>query len=173
MKVFHSFRLLLAAALLVILAVGAYGDEKAKSASFDALKKLAGDWVGTGSHGPGGHEVAVNYKVTSGGSAVVETMFGGTEHEMVTVYYRDGDDLVLTHYCMLQNQPHMRAAGGGAANKLVFKFDGGTNLKSEKDTHMHDMTLEIVDDDHIKSAWTMYKDGKPTETANFDMKRKK
>jgi hypothetical protein len=173
MKTFRSFSLLLAAALVITLAAGAQAEEKAKAAGFEALKKLAGDWVGTGSHGPGGHDVAVNYKVTSGGSAVVETFFGGTEHEMVTVYHRDGDDLVLTHYCMLQNQPRMRAAGGGEANKLVFKFDGGTNLKSEKDTHMHDMTLEIVDDDHIKAAWTLYKEGKAAETATFDMKRKK
>ena len=50
--------------------------------------------------GKDAHEATVTYKVTSGGSAVVETIGPGTEHEMVTVIHPDGDDLMLTHYCM-------------------------------------------------------------------------
>jgi hypothetical protein len=92
---------------------------------------------------------------------------------MVTVYYEDGGDLVLTHYCMLHNQPRMRAKRSSAADKLEFQFDGGTNIKSDKDQHMHDMTLQFLSEDHIKSAWNMYKDGKKMDTATLDLKRKK
>ena len=47
------------------------------------------------------------------------------------------------------------------------------NLKSDQDPHMHNMTLEILSDDHIKATWTFYKDGKPEGDAMFDFKRKK
>jgi hypothetical protein len=175
MKTFWSFaRFVLAAgAISLVLDTKVQSGDDAKLSRFDALKRLAGDWIGTIKHGSNEHEVTVNYKVTSGGSAVVETLLAGTEHEMITVFYEDGGDLVLTHYCMLHNQPHMRAKANGAAGKLEFKFDGGTNIKSDRDQHMHDLTLQILSDDHIKAAWTMYKDGKKMDTATLDLKRKK
>ena len=52
---------------------------------------------------------------------LVETIFPGSEHEMITVIHPDGDDLALTHYCMLGNQPQMKAAGKGEGNKVEFK----------------------------------------------------
>jgi hypothetical protein len=173
MKTFCGLgRFVLAAAVIgFALDAKVWSDDKASR--LDVLKRLAGDWTGTIKHGSNEHDVSVNYKVTSGGSAVVETLLAGTEHEMVTVFYEDGDDLVLTHYCMLHNQPHMRAKHGGPADKLEFEFDGGTNIKSDKDQHMHDMTLQVLSDDHIKAAWTMYKDGKNMHTATLDLKRKK
>ena len=30
--------------------------------------------------------------------------------EMITMYHPDGDGLALTHYCMLGNQPRMKAS---------------------------------------------------------------
>jgi hypothetical protein len=166
-------RIVLAAvAISFALDAKVQSDDKPTSSRLDVLKKLAGDWVGTMKHGSNEHDATVSYKVTSGGSAVVETLMRGTEHEMVSVYHEDGDDLVLTHYCMLHNQPHMRAKHGGPADKLEFKFDGGTNIKSDKDQHMHDMTMQILSDDHIKAAWSMYKDGKKMDTAILDLKRK-
>src|SRR5262249_16120407 len=142
MRTLCSFGCVALAAVAVSLGahVKAQADDKAKASQ---LKKLAGDWTGKAKHGSDERDASVNYQVTSGGSAVVETLFPGTEHEMVTVDHQDGDDLVLTHYCMLHNQPRMRAERNGAANKLAFKFSGGTNVKPDKDPHMHDVTLEI------------------------------
>jgi hypothetical protein len=175
MRKFWHVGLLAVIALVVGLAVNAVAQDKAKAkpSQLDMLKKLAGEWTGKGSHGEHQLDATVTYKVTGGDSAVVETHFPGTEHEMITVYTLDGDDLVLTHYCMLGNQPRMKADRGGDGKKLAFKFTGAGNLKSEKDPHMHDLTIELVDDDHIKSTWTFYQDGKPAEKATFDMKRKK
>src|SRR5882762_11523952 len=82
------------------------------SASLERLKTLAGEWVAAedGDMAKKGDLVA-RYAVTASGTAVVETVFPGREHEMVTVYHDDGPDLVLTHYCMEGNQPRMRAKG--------------------------------------------------------------
>jgi len=173
MKTFGKLARFVLAAVAISLVLDAQVQSRDKAPGLDALKRLAGDWVGTIKHGSNEHDVTVSYKVTSAGSAVVETLLAGTEHEMITVYYEDGDDLVLTHYCMLHNQPHMRAKSHGAADKLGFQFDGGTNINSDKDQHMHDLTLQILSDDHIQAAWTMYKDGKKLFTATLDLKRKK
>ena len=109
----------------------------------------------------------------SAGSAVQETLFPGTPHEMVTMYHLDGADLVLTHYGALGNQPKMCAEASTDPAKLVFKFVGGTNINPEKDAHMHDLTLTFVAPDHLRAAWTHYDNGKSTGVRTFDMLRKK
>jgi Ni/Co efflux regulator RcnB len=143
------------------------------NAALDRFKQLAGEWVGKGMHGDMEHEIRVVYKVTAGGSAVVETIDPGSEHEMVTVIHPDGDALLLTHYCMLGNQPHMKAMPKAGDNKVAFEFVKATNLKSDKDMHMHDATFTFVDKDTLKTEWTHYQDGKESGKAVFELKRKK
>jgi hypothetical protein len=145
----------------------------AEPADFARLKALAGTWKGTAMAGsPEAFPVEVDYRLTGGGSAVVETLFKGTEHEMVTVYHCDGGDIVLTHYCAAGNQPRMRLATPGA-KELVFEFDGGTNLDPRQDGHMHVGRLEIVDADHIRTRWSFYSGGKPDHDARFELQREK
>jgi hypothetical protein len=142
----------------------------AQPSALEAFKKLAGEWVGAGAQG---EDLRVTYRVTSGGSAVVETEFPGTDHEMVTIIHPDGNDLVLTHYCHLGNQPQMKAPGRLNGKQVAFKFVRATNLKSDRDMHMHDVTYTFVDDDTLRSEWTLYQDGKPAGPATFELKRKK
>lgn len=147
-----------------------------KSSRLDLFKQLAGEWVGTATPQlKDAKEVHVTYKVTSGGSAVVETLFPGTEHEMVTVYYLEGEQLALTHYCVVGNQPHMVAkpgASGPEGTTIVFECHGlGTNMASEDDAHMHTATLEILGNDHIRTTWQMFEKQKQTHAATFDLTR--
>lgn len=145
----------------------------APNASFGQFAELVGDWVGKGMHGDEKHEVQVSYKLTSGGSALVETVDQGGPHEMVTVIHPDGDALLLTHYCVLGNQPHMKATPKSGDKKVAFKFVKATNLKSEKDEHMHDVTFTFIDKDHFKTEWTNYKEGKEGEKVVMELSRKK
>jgi hypothetical protein len=169
------------ASALVLTAFAADKSEPPKAGPADAklerFKQLAGDWVGkhsgSGSGDLDGKEVKVNYKVTGNGSAVVETIMPGTDHEMVTVIHKDGDELVLTHYCALGNQPRMKADAKGDGDKIAFKFTGATNLKSEKDPHMHSATFTFVDKDTLKAEWSLYEEGKETRVVAFELKRKK
>jgi len=158
-------------ATAVFVGATALGAQAAESTAqrFEKIKTLAGDWIDAEGDG----SVAASYRVTAGGSAVVETMLPGTPYEMVTVFTIDKDDLVLTHYCAQGNQPHMKAIKGGEAGTIAFKFDGGGNMKSTNDGHMHDATFTFVDADHVKSTWQYYKDGKPGEKAEFSHVRKK
>jgi hypothetical protein len=150
-------------------------DEKTTPASaqrFEALKKLAGDWVEVGKDGKPTVKVVSSIRVTSAGSAVLETLFPGSDHEMVTMYHLDGDDLVLTHYCSLGNQPRLRAEPGKDINKLVFKFVSSTNLKSPDDHHINGATLTLDGKDHFKAEWVSCKDGKPCHQVKLDLVRK-
>jgi len=67
------------------------GDDKgsAKNAALEQFKQLTGEWVGKGKHGDLEHEARIVYKVTSGGTAVSETIDPGGEHEMITMIHPD------------------------------------------------------------------------------------
>ena len=112
-------------------------------AAFASIKKLQGDWRGPAmmKDMPPSRSV---FRVTAGGSAVEETIFPGTKMEMVSVYHMDKGNLLMTHYCMLGNQPRMKLnAGKSTATDLVFDFDGGTNLNPRRDMHMHSLHLTL------------------------------
>ena len=161
----------LVSALLLGLSQAGYGDATpgAKppvpptNAGLEKMKKLAGTWLAADKDGqPTGQVVSV-IKVTAGGSAVHETLFPGQPHEMVSIYTADGPDLVMTHYCVLGNQPRMRAAPKSPPNQIVFRFAGGTNLNPAKDRHMHEATLTIVSDDRIEIKGTGWENGAPAK----------
>lgn len=148
-------------------------DADAAHQGFEKLKALNGEWEvaavpSNHEHGPMGG--TVSYKVTAGGSAVLETLFGSSEHEMVTLYYVDGNTLALTHYCMLGNRPHMLAQPDSSPSKLVFKCADGDKIES--DAHMHQVTITFVDPDHLKTEWVLNNGGKPAGTHAFELTRK-
>jgi hypothetical protein len=161
--------------LACLFLVRAQADDKehAKSPGLERFTHLAGEWVGKGVHGDMEHEARVVYKVTSGGSAVVETIDPGGAHEMITVIHPDGDSLLLTHYCMLGNQPQMKAKPKPGENKVAFEFLKATNMKSEKEMHMRSVIFTFVDKDNLKAEWTSYNDGKDAGKSVFTLKRKK
>jgi len=136
---------------------------------FEKIKKLAGEWTRDGQ----GDQVAVTYKLTAQGTAVVETLFPGAAYEMMTVYHMDGKNLMLTHYCSGGNQPRMKAAPAGADGKVTFKFAGATGMKSPNDEHMHDMSMTFIDEDHVKASWTSYSGGRKSDVKEFNLTRKK
>ena len=157
-----------------LAAAAATHDTPSKPASpaFDRFKALAGDWVAAedGEMAKKGDLVS-RYAVSAGGTAVVETVFPGSPHEMVTVYHLDGPDLVLTHYCMEGNQPRMRARKTSGA-RLEFAFEGGTNIDPKRDRHMNSAWVELLGADEIRSEWTELAEGKPVLVAKSHLVRK-
>jgi hypothetical protein len=149
---------------------------KAKQTDLDKFKALAGEWEMTGLSGEHGGtpHATVSYKITAGGNAVLETVFAGSEHEMVTLYYVEGDGLALTHYCMLGNRPHMRTVPTSEANQIRFRCPDGEDRALEAELHMHQATFTFLDADHLKSEWVLYKDGKSegAHAATFVRKKK-
>lgn len=146
----------------------------AKLASpLDRLKALTGTWEGTAQHGEQKFPTVVSWRITGGGSAVSETLFEGTGHEMLTVYTVQEGRIVLTHYCAGGNQPFMKQRPDTKGNELAFDFAGGANLDPAKDPHMHSGLITFFHDDHIRSEWQSWEAGKPTTKAIFDLTRRK
>jgi len=139
-------------------------------AGFEKLKKLAGTWTEADKDGKPTDKIVSVVKVTAGGSAVLETFFPGQPMEMVSVYHLDKTDLVMTHYCVLGNQPRVKADPNSKPNQIKWVFTGGTNLDAAKDMHMHGGTLTFIDDDHIQFEGEAWEGGKPAETGCGCMK---
>jgi hypothetical protein len=157
--------------LMLALSSASRGGDKAvpklpkppTNAALEKMKRLAGTWLLADKDGKPTAQVASIIRVTAGGSAVHETLFPGQPHEMVSIYTADGADLVMTHYCVLGNQPRMKADLKSPANKIVFRFAGGTNLDPKKDKHMHEATLTIVDDNHLEVNGVGWENGAPAK----------
>jgi hypothetical protein len=91
---------------------------------------------------------------------------------MVTVYHRDGDDLLLTHYCALWNAPVMKFEKSDKPGEIRFAFHGGTNFDPKVDTHVHEGTLLIKDADTLEVNFVAFADGKPQPENRSILKRK-
>jgi hypothetical protein len=163
---------LFAAAATLLFAAAAPAAEKAANPAFERFKALQGEWVAA-EDGPMSKKgtLVARYAVTASGSAVVETIFPGSAHEMLTVYTADGADVVLTHYCMEGNQPRMRAKAP-AGGRVEFAFDGGPNIDPRKDRHMHSAWFEFVGEDELRNEWTEHDGGKPVLVVPASLRRK-
>jgi hypothetical protein len=147
----------------------------AAAAAMERLKTLSGEWTGKAGHGAQPFPVTVTYRVTGAGSAVVETLFAGTPHEMMTVYHLEAGELVLTHYCATGNHPRMRLDRSSSdPTTLSFAFAGATNFDPAVAMHMHSGHIHQIDADHIEAQWVSWDKGKPTgEAARFVLTRSK
>jgi hypothetical protein len=147
--------------------------EKAVEAIFDRLKSLEGEWVAaSSSEQVTKGQVVSRYRLTGGGTALTETIFPGTPMEMLSVYHRDGRQLVMTHYCCMGNQPKMRLRTGKDNDEVVLEFAGGTNLDPDKDSHIHSGVIRFVDASHLHAEWDFYIDGKSGQKHAFDLVKK-
>ncbi len=143
-------------------------------AAFETLKKLEGRWTGT--FGYDGVEetypVTHEFHVFGKGTAVMESMFSGTDDEMISMYHLEGEELVMTHYCAAGNQPRMKLDPEQAsATVLPFDFAGGSNLDPATDGHLHSGTISLKDDGTIESAWTRWVEGKQVGVVRLQLSR--
>jgi hypothetical protein len=126
--------------------------------AFERLKNLEGKWQGKSTKG---WEAAISFKTIAAGSVVVENSFDAHPNEtMMTMYYLDGDKLLLTHYCVAKNQPRLIATSFADAGKTItFTFLDGGNIPSRDRGHMDKVVFRFLDEDHFTAQWTWYQDG--------------
>jgi hypothetical protein len=162
--------------LSVVLLCAASGRSQSASpfpdakAAFARLKSLAGEWEGHAMT-PDGPPMKSEFRLTGNGSALAERLFPGSDHEMLSVYYLDGGDLVLTHYCAMGNQPHMKLVAGGAEGALLFDFVGGSNIDPRKGSHMHAGRFDSITKDSYEADWSVFTDGQAAGDKRFFMSR--
>ena len=130
-------------------------------AAFARLKTLAGEWTADSDAG----QERLSYELMAGGTALVERETAANRPAMMTLHHRDGDRLLLTHYCMAGNQPRMQARSyDPGTGELRFEFVDATNLASPGAGHMHNVTIRFVDRDHVDTEWQFFENGKATMT---------
>src|SRR5580658_5577452 len=151
--------------------------------AFAQLKTLAGNWKGHAAMGPQpgmSAPVRVSVRVTSGGDALMHEMVpegrsddpSRGDDDPVTMFYIDGDRLILTHYCDSgKNRPRMTGKLSPDGKTVEFDFldlSGGT-----KYGHMHQAVFTLIDPDHHTEDWTyMSPEDKPSH-AHIDLVRAK
>lgn len=156
-----------AAVLLLLMAAPALRAETTAGidakAAFQELKDLAGEWQGTAMK-EDGPPARVVYSIASNGNVVMEDLFPGSEHEMLTLYYLEGDQLHATHYCAIGNRPHFKLdTFASQPGDLVFAFDGGTGFDPAKDAHIHNGRIHRQGE-RLQNDWAMWTGGKATGT---------
>ena len=150
--------------------------------SFDTMKTLAGDWEGPVTVVPPQPEwgdnkpLHISLRVTSRGNALVHEMQeAGTPADPsrydhpVTMFYLDGDQLLLTHYCDAGNRPRMVAKVSPDGKKVEFEFldlAGGNQYG-----HMYHAVFNISDANHHIEDWTYMTPGDKPVHAHFDLHR--
>jgi hypothetical protein len=145
-------------------------------AAFQKLQVLVGEWEATRSDG---QRAETNFRLVANGTVLMEQFrFIGDDgkhaSEMVTMYHLDGDRLILTHYCIADNQPRMVATWKDEEpSRFVFSFLDATNLEGPKDGHMHHAEIELRDEDHVTAEWTFYEEGKVAFSEPFEFRRKR
>jgi hypothetical protein len=163
---------------VILLALTSYvhgGDAAAEipkvAKDFEVLKPLVGRWEGTTKMDDKMVPVVLTYELTSGGSALMERLFVGTPHEMVSVYYSKGDKVEMTHYCMMGNQPQLSLKKVDGKT-MVFEMEGTNGIKSASEPHMHQLNITLIDKDHIQQEWTCFDEGKKKENTIIKLERK-
>jgi hypothetical protein len=146
------------------------------AAAFEQLKALTGHWEAESTSDAASKEKAtVDLELTGNGSAILEKFHmeeNGKPVEMLTVYYLDGDQLKLTHYCMAGNQPTMIGTYAPDTKTVKFDFASITNLASPDAGHMHHAVYTFIDHDHFKTRWTFRKNQQDAFTEEVTYVRK-
>jgi hypothetical protein len=147
-----------------IMAVSSSPAPGSGAEAFEKLKSLVGHWETDKTNM---NKATLELELTSGGTAVLEKFHmidDGKPVEMTTLYYLDGGQVKLTHYCMAGNQPTMKGSYAPENKTLTFDFVSASNLKSPDDGHMHHAVYTFIDNDHFKTTWTFRKEQKDAFT---------
>jgi hypothetical protein len=149
-------------ALVLVMGAGFARAQPGPTDSFDALKTLAGEWQ---AELPGFGAMSNTIRVVSNGRAIEETIGTAADNE-VSIYARDDNRILLTHFCAMTPDGHVvrlqTAPLRGKQNILTFVFRDAANLHSSKAPHMRHVVLTIVDADHFSERWTRTENGKDT-----------
>jgi phage tail protein X len=132
--------------------------------SFTEIKALAGTWRGQATikppmQGMENTNMEVSMRITSRGNALLHEMKEAAKpadptkyDNPVTMFYLDGDQLLLTHYCDAGNRPRMAARTSSDGKTVEFDFLDVSG--STKYGHMQHAVFTVVDANHHVEDWT-------------------
>ena len=106
--------------------------------AFATFKSLNGRWAieSNGKTLP----IEMRYEVGSKEPIVAE-QFG----KELSVFYLDGENLLMTHFCNAGNQPRLRLKEGGQPSVFEFEMFDITNLKDASTSHVQGIVYTVID----------------------------
>jgi hypothetical protein len=152
--------------LILLFASPALLAQSSAQKTLDRFKSMAGTWQGKS---PSGDTSEVTYHLAAGGKVLADMHMAGDD--MVSMYYVDGDQLLMIHFCPTNNQPRMKAVISPDLNTVSFDFLDATNLPGPQAGHMHRAVFLFSDPGHYSEEWTWKQEGKDTKMY-FEMQRK-
>jgi len=123
-------------------------------------------------------KTAMSFRVIGKGSTVQGSLLPGTVKEMATMYHCDQFNncslIEARHYCAKQNQPELVLDDiNSTKHKIVMKCDQDSALCNSMADHVHGITHELSgDDNHLKTSYLSFKDGKYSKTSIYHFDRK-
>ncbi len=90
--------------LMVVASATAFAQSDAQKL-LEKFKAMVGTWEGKNTQDDA---VVDTYRLAAGGTAVMSENKMGSE-DMLSLFYVDGDHLLMTHFCPSGSQPRMRA----------------------------------------------------------------
>ena len=142
------------------------------SNDFDKLKKLEGKWMGMLERTDGTSDMLnLEYSITSNGSALLEeSNTGGVE--MLSIFNNHNDEVLITHYCGLQNKPILNLVGSSDGT-FKFKTDAKrSGLSRDKENFVDTWTISVSEDgQEMHYEYTVIGPNGSTLTATAKLKR--
>jgi hypothetical protein len=105
--------------------------------------------------------IEMTYESASKGSIVTE-QFG----QELSVFYRDGQSLLMTHFCNAGNQPRLRLRENTQPGIFEFQMFDITNLQSADADHVERVVYRIIDGKMIDLE-IVWKNGKSEESEKY------
>lgn len=109
---------------------------------FEVFQSLKGSW--TIRAGDKTLPFQLTYDVGSHGTIVTE-LFG----KELSVFYIDGDNFLMTHFCNRGNQPRLKLKSDRRTGRYEFEMLDITNLKEASNPHVQKIIYEILDPQHM------------------------
>jgi hypothetical protein len=139
--------------------------------AYAKLKALAGTWQERSTKGWEGKN---SIRVIARGSAVLMTNeFTDAPGEgMATLFYVDGDRLLVTHYCEAGNQPTLVARGASPdGSKILFTLENVTGIDKPNEGRMDALILTFRGADSYSEQWTFSREGKQQWMEEIESRR--
>jgi hypothetical protein len=89
----------------------------------------------------------------------------------LSVFYRDGDSFLMTHFCNRGNQPRLKFKSGGPPGRYEFDMFDISNLKDASDAHVQKIIYEILDPNHMNLE-IIWKKGAGEESEQYVLNKK-
>lgn len=145
-------------------------DGRAAAAVFERFKALSGRWEGRSTRG--WTDEATLRTIAASSAVLWDSFEDHPDEEMVTLVHRDGERLLLTHYCASKTQPRLVLSDVSAdGREATFTFLDGTSLPSRDVGHMDKAFFRFEDEGRFSTRWTWYENGQERWMEEIEMRR--